>query len=775
MWVQAPRIPQWAESWAHPSSTYDCAKSMGGHATLNFMTSYSDLDHQDMKILIWNTQGAGTHDFMNTLKEHIGMQRPQIVVLLETHISGSRADNVCKRIGFGGQYRVDARGFQGGIWVLWLDNQVQLNLIEAHDQFITVEVVVSGTRGWLFTTIYASPRSSGREELWKKLEGRALTTNHPWLLAGDFNETKTLDERDHGGADMARCCSKFNNWIENNALLDIGFTEPKFIWVRGHTPSTRKSARLNRALCNVAWRHRFQDGCVRHLVRHQLDHVPILISLTGFTPRVEEAKPFRFQAAWMLHFDFDNLIRQKWQTKIPIHTALGDLAGQLSTWSKEIFGNLFCKKRKIWGRIEGSKVGRVSGIDQTTANVERGKFSRLSVEVDLSKPLLSKVRFRGCVWRIQYEGIKFICFKCGKVEHGDESCPTYPMKENQDPTIREKAIRTDPTAAFPIHRPECMEEFGPWMLVKKPIRKKNLKTNNGGAREKAMEAHNPPGPRATRTRPTSSETRENGKHVDHGVKSAPDHPSISRGSRYAVLDNIVEGNQQENPEDVTMWETDALIDNLKARNQELIMEDDISEATNHGLDSMAVLQGEIEGTTGRPSDTIRITGPSSPKPIENLVARPPLSPDTLNRVNSITQADISRRTSSQAQNKARRISSFLTLTHKENRPQSIALATPNHLPHHHQLTLQSEHPSKRNGMLMTSSSLHSRNPPTNTPRDIQPSIMETPQQEHTQTEAIQHESSIGPMQVSNAREGPQRGLTNNRAMRCRDSEQDSEF
>ncbi|KAJ8450710.1 LOW QUALITY PROTEIN: hypothetical protein Cgig2_021182 [Carnegiea gigantea] len=283
----APRIPQWAESWAHPNSTYDCAKSMGGHVTLNFMTVYSDIDHQDMKIL-----GAGIRDFMSTLKEHIKMQRPQIVVLLETHISGSRADNVCKRISFSSQYRVDVRGFQGGMWVLWLDNQVQLNLIEAHIQFITIEVVVSGTRSWLFTAIYASPHSYGREELWKKLEGRASTTNRPWLLAGDFNETKTLDERDHRGADMARRCSKSNNWIENNALLDIGFTGPKFTWVRGRNPSTRKSARLDRVLCNVAWRHKFQDGGVRHLVRHQSNHAPILISLEGFTPRVEEVKPF---------------------------------------------------------------------------------------------------------------------------------------------------------------------------------------------------------------------------------------------------------------------------------------------------------------------------------------------------------------------------------------------------------------------------------------------------------------------------------------------------
>jgi len=67
------------------------------------------------------------------------MQRPQIVVLLETHIGGFRDDSVCNNIGFGSQLRVDTRGFQRGIWVLWLEHQVQLQTVETHEQFIMVK------------------------------------------------------------------------------------------------------------------------------------------------------------------------------------------------------------------------------------------------------------------------------------------------------------------------------------------------------------------------------------------------------------------------------------------------------------------------------------------------------------------------------------------------------------------------------------------------------------------------------------------------------------
>jgi len=51
----------------------------------------------------------------------------------------------------------------------------------------------------------------------------------------------------------------------------------------------------------------------------------------------------------------------------------------------------------------GQKIGGVIKVDSTTANVERGQYTRMCVEVDVTKPLLSKFRLNGRVWGIQYE------------------------------------------------------------------------------------------------------------------------------------------------------------------------------------------------------------------------------------------------------------------------------------------------------------------------------------------------------------------------------------
>ncbi|KAJ8421452.1 hypothetical protein Cgig2_005310 [Carnegiea gigantea] len=148
-YTQSPRMPQGAVSQIDCNSLDETSTPLGVIFFLMLIIMSSPNN---------NTQGARGRDFMNTLKEHIRMHRPKIIVLLETHISGTRADEVCSKIGFGGQFRVDPSGYQGAIWVLWLDNQLKLHL------------------------------------------------GH------------------------------------------------KFTWVRGRTPSTHKTARLDRALCNVAWR-----------------------------------------------------------------------------------------------------------------------------------------------------------------------------------------------------------------------------------------------------------------------------------------------------------------------------------------------------------------------------------------------------------------------------------------------------------------------------------------------------------------------------------------
>jgi len=82
-----------------------------------------------LNILVWNAQGTGSREFLNILREHIHMHRPSIIALVETRISGPKAQALYNNIGFSRSIRVDAQGFQGGIWVLWREEVLDLEVI----------------------------------------------------------------------------------------------------------------------------------------------------------------------------------------------------------------------------------------------------------------------------------------------------------------------------------------------------------------------------------------------------------------------------------------------------------------------------------------------------------------------------------------------------------------------------------------------------------------------------------------------------------------------
>ena len=171
-----------------------------------------------------------------------------------------------------------------------------------------MEISLSPTDQGLFTAVYGSQIESFRDGLWDELSTFILNNTRPWLLASDFNDTKSLEERMHCGQGLARRCTKFNHWIKNNGLIDLGFSGPRYTWCRGRDNRTRKYARVDRGLCNLAWRERFEEAGVRHLIQHQSDHCPLLISPFGFTNLASGPKPFRFQAAWISHDQFAHFL-----------------------------------------------------------------------------------------------------------------------------------------------------------------------------------------------------------------------------------------------------------------------------------------------------------------------------------------------------------------------------------------------------------------------------------------------------------------------------------
>ncbi|CAN0904379.1 hypothetical protein LINGRAHAP2_LOCUS23067 [Linum grandiflorum] len=72
-----------------------------------------------------------------------------------------------------------------------------------------------------------------------------------------------------------------------------------------------------------------------------------------------------------------------------------------------------------------SRIGHPIRVDRATQEGARGKYARVCVEVDLTKPLLSKYTIEGKTYLISYEGLNDLCTTCDKYGNSARLCKCH--------------------------------------------------------------------------------------------------------------------------------------------------------------------------------------------------------------------------------------------------------------------------------------------------------------------------------------------------------------
>lgn len=123
----------------------------------------------------------------------------------------------------------------------------------------------------------------------------------------------------------------------------------------------------------------------------------------------------------------------------------------VAMWS----GEFICSAVKVtstlaWIRIPGLNVtlynesfllslakliGKPTKVDRNTLNVERRKFSRVCVEIDLTQPVVGKLWFEGYWYKEEYEGLHIICPKCGCYDHRECTVAPVTSESSQEPEL----------------------------------------------------------------------------------------------------------------------------------------------------------------------------------------------------------------------------------------------------------------------------------------------------------------------------------------------------
>ncbi|KAI9087491.1 hypothetical protein K1719_030631 [Acacia pycnantha] len=218
-------------------------------------------------------------------------------------------------------------------------------------------------------------------------------TVEPWLIARDFNEIKSPLEQKGGGRINEARCRNFNEWIQNCKLLDIEPCGPFFTWKGPKWEGLDQVyKRLDRCLCNTQWQEKFSRADVRVIPRIGLDHHPLVVRLEEEVKGVQ-VRPFKFQAAWLMHEQFEGVLARSWNEAEQAHRNLFYLQQELYRWNREVFGNIEARKKRLLSRLNGVQRSNDWRDTEVGYGVAMHGYSRCipcPSEKDLDKGLLER-------------------------------------------------------------------------------------------------------------------------------------------------------------------------------------------------------------------------------------------------------------------------------------------------------------------------------------------------------------------------------------------------
>ncbi|XP_022545617.1 uncharacterized protein LOC106417265 [Brassica napus] len=300
-------------------------------------------------------------EFRRSIRYLVKKFSTNILAVFETHAGGAAAGRICQGLGFENSFRVDACGKSGGLWLLWRSEIGELEVVKSSDQFIYARVG-NETEAINLIVVYAAPTPIHRRGLWAELGEVIHNAVGPVFIGGDFNTIVRLDERSGGNGRLSEDSLAFGDWINDLSLIDMGFSGNQFTWKRGKTESTFVAKRLDRILCCPQARLKWQEARVSHLPFLASDHAPLYLQITPETQGNACRRPFRFEAAWLKHSEFQDMLTASWDREIGTREPLERLGVKLRKWNKEVFGSVQKRKemlvveiKEIQTRIEQSQ------------------------------------------------------------------------------------------------------------------------------------------------------------------------------------------------------------------------------------------------------------------------------------------------------------------------------------------------------------------------------------------------------------------------------------
>ncbi|KAL2224793.1 UNVERIFIED_CONTAM: hypothetical protein Sindi_3034800, partial [Sesamum indicum] len=228
---------------------------------------------------VWNVRGLNKRDHQLAVKDLISEYRLDFMGILETRV---RINNVMHIQSFllpHWKWFVDYATVGNRIWVAWDENVVDVHILDLGNQFMHCRVTHrANSESLLITIVYGASEMIDRRSLWNTLETLAREhSDEPWLVGGDFNAVREMNEVCGASGDIRMAMEEFNAGIQEAGLIPLPMQGEWYTWHNCSTNSRSLWKRLDRILINDRWLARFPSSCYHSLLPRTSDHSPLVL------------------------------------------------------------------------------------------------------------------------------------------------------------------------------------------------------------------------------------------------------------------------------------------------------------------------------------------------------------------------------------------------------------------------------------------------------------------------------------------------------------------
>ncbi|XP_026446539.1 uncharacterized protein LOC113347131 [Papaver somniferum] len=200
-----------------------------------------------MKILLWNVQGLASKDTKEFLSHIIHKDNPDIIFLMETKVTESRARVLTQQFCYPNLFFMSSVGLSGGLDLMWKDGFL-CEISCSNDNMIHVLLTSNASKQeWLLSCVYGSPHCEMKQRQWEFIKDLSDNVYQPWVVIGDLNIHL-------GNSHASTSQSNLDNWvcnlIDRAGLMDMGYIGSKHTWSNRVNEKGYRRARIDMALQN---------------------------------------------------------------------------------------------------------------------------------------------------------------------------------------------------------------------------------------------------------------------------------------------------------------------------------------------------------------------------------------------------------------------------------------------------------------------------------------------------------------------------------------------